>query len=192
MIVLLETKGILDTRLIENLAKTLKKKLRKEEQSTLPVITCAASLANHRLLGSVGLMWLIDVDLTSVPAELLASLASCVTGIVFIKNVSGCDLVTILGSVKSKVLKIFRQSLDSEETQALVQAMESCVKEVWLDYKVTLDIRDLMEYSGQGKCRKVACYRNDRYRKQLRTWAESRNWEVTHDNKKHCFVIDRI
>ena len=70
--------------------------------------------------------------------------------------------------------------------------MESCVKEVWLDYKVTLDIRDLMEYSGQGKCRKVACHRNDRYRKQLRTWAESRNWEVTHDNKKHCFVIDRI
>ena len=153
------------------------------------MITCAASLANHRLLGSVGLMWLSDVNLTSVPAE---DLASSVTGIFFIKNVSGCNLVTILGSVKSKVLKIFRQSLDSEETQALVQAMESCVKEVWLDYKVTLDIRDLMEYSGQGKCRKVACYRNDGYRKQLRTWAESRNWEVTHDNKKHCFVIDRI
>ena len=49
--------------------------------------------------------------------------------------------------------------------------------------EVTMDIRDLMEYSGQGKCSKVKCHRDtaDRYKDQLRTWATSRNWEVTVD-----------
>ena len=158
----------------------------------LPLITWASSLVHHGMIGSLKNMMLYNVDLTSIPPEHLASLTSCVTAGVYIFHVSGCDLVTIMDSVKSKVLIIFRQSLDSEETQALVRAMESDVEEVELQGEVTLDIRDLMEYSGQGKCRKVACHRNDRYRKQLRTWAESRNWEVTHDNKKHCFVIDRI
>ena len=46
---------------------------------TIPEIRAAASLAHHGLLGSVFEMWLRDVDLTSVPAEHLASLASCVT-----------------------------------------------------------------------------------------------------------------
>ena len=45
----------------------------------LPEIMAAASLAHHGLLGSVECMWLNCVDLASVPAEHLASLASCVT-----------------------------------------------------------------------------------------------------------------
>ena len=154
------------------------------------VIPCAASLAQHGLLGSVKKgMTLLDVDLTSVPAEHLASLVSSVTGSVAIWNVSG--LVTILDSVKSRRLDISRQSLGSEETQALVQAMESGVEEVELDEEVKLDIRDLMKYNGQGKCREVRCYSDtaDRYREQLRIWAKSRNWEVTHD--VGCFSIER-
>ena len=121
--------------------------------------------------------WLQNVDLTSVPAEHLASLVSSVTEWLGIRNVSGCDLVNILESVKSIRLAIFRQSLGSEETQALVWAMESRVGWVGLDREVTLDIRDLMEYNGQGKCRVVECYSDtaDRYRVQLRTWAKSRN-----------------
>ena len=65
--------------------------------------------------------------------------------------------------------------------------MESGVEEVVLNDKVTLDIRDLMEYSGRGKCREVECFRDtaDRYKEQLRTWATSRNWEVTRDS--YCF-----
>ena len=146
------------------------------------MITCAASLAHHGLLGSVEEIWLCDVDLTSITPEHLASLISSVTGFVIIENVSGCDLVTILDNVKSKVLGI-GDSLGSKETQALVQAMESHVKWVMLFAGVTLDIRDLMEYSGQGECRKVKCYGDTKgkYREQLRTWAESRNWEVTED-----------
>ena len=100
-----------------------------------------------------------------------------------IENVSGFDLVTILDSVNIKVLHISRQSLGSEETQALVRAMESYVEEVLLLGEVTLEIRDLMEYSGQGKCREMRCHNTaDRYREQLRTWAASKNWEVTRDD----------
>ncbi len=144
-------------------------------------------------------MELCDVDLTSVPAEHLASLASCVMWAVTIKNVSGGDLVTILDSVKSDWLDIKQQSLGSEETQALVRAMEQGVERVDLYVGVTLEIRDLMEYSGQGKCGKVECYVDtaDRYREQLSTWATSRNWKVTNDDyfnhyRDKTFVIRRI
>ena len=149
----------------------------------LPVITCAASLVHHGVLRSVRRIGLVRVDLTSVPTEHLASLVSSVRGSVTIKNVSGCDLVTILDSVKSKALNISNQSLGSEETQALVQAMESHVEKVELDCKVTLDIKILMEFNGQGKCREVGCDSDtaNRYREQLRAWATSRNWEVTHE-----------
>ena len=97
------------------------------------VIPCAASLAQHGLLGSVKKgMTLLDVDLTSVPYEHLAFLASSVgqNGHVHIQNVSGCGLVTILDSLKSRSLVIYRQSLGSEETQALVRAMESGCNDV--------------------------------------------------------------
>ena len=86
------------------------------------------------------------------------------------------------------MLHIGRQSLGSEETQALVQAMESRVEEVRLFSNVTLDIRDLMEYSGQGKCGMVECYEDtmDRYREKLKTWVMGRNWEVTRDCDGMC------
>ena len=90
-----------------------------------------------------------------------------------------------------------------------MQAMESRVESVVLNYKVTLDIRDLMEYSGQGICRVVECNNdmmmtlgfdlathNDdtkvRYREQLRTWAKNRNWEVTNNEYSEKFIIERI
>ena len=110
----------------------------------LPLITWASSLVHHGMIGSLKNMMLYNVDLTSIPPEHLASLTSCVTAGVYIFHVSGCDLVTIMDSVKSKVLIIFRQSLDSEETQALVRAMESGVEEVRLGKETTLDIRVLI------------------------------------------------
>ena len=62
--------------------------------------------------------------------------------------------------------------------------MESGVELVELG-DVTLDIRVLIEYNGQGKCWMVECYRDtaNRYREQLRTWAKSRNWQVTRDDE---------
>ena len=135
-------------------------------------------------------MDLCNVDLTSVPAEHLASLASSVTRMVTIENISGCNLVTILDNVKSRVLNISNQSLGREETQALVRAMDSGVEELVLDREVTLDIRDLMEYSGQGKCRWVWCSNDtaDRYKEQLRTWATNNNWIVQNDNLNYFTI----
>ena len=149
---------------------------------------CAASLAHHGLFGSVDTLWLLDVDLSQVPAQHLASLALCVTFRLSIRNVSGCDLVSILSSAKCEFLYIYGQSLGSEETRALVQAMESGVEEVRLTNGVTLDIEALTEYSGQGVCRNVELfldesYTADRYREGMRTWARSRNWRVSESNK---------
>ena len=178
--------------MFENLTGSVKRVIIRYP-SNIPAITCAANLAHHRLLGSVKELRLGDVDLTSVPAEHLASLVSLVTWHVFIRNVRGCDLLTILDSVKSNRLLISSQSLGSEETQALVRVMESVVEEVKLVGGTTLDIRVLMEYSGQGKCRRVECEYGSEgsCRERLWTWATSRNWEVIRDEVYH-FVIERI
>ena len=71
--------------------------------------------------------------------------------------------------------------------------MELRVEEVRLGCNVTLDIKELMEYDGHGKCRSVTCYYYDtvaRYREQLMTWAKSRNWAVTSDDS--YLLIERI
>ena len=128
-------------------------------------------------------LWLWD-DLTSVPPEHLASLVSSVTRCVFIKNVSGCDFVTILDSVKSQELDIYYCSLGNEETEALVRAMETRVRVVWL-LDTTLDIEALTKYSGRGRCRRVLCYEATAatYR-ELRSWASNKGWKVARDNRK--------
>ena len=75
-----------------------------------------------------------------------------------------------------------------------MQAMESRVEKVCLYGGVTLEIRNLMEYSGQGKCRRVEYYSSDtmdQYREQLRTWATIRNWEVT-GGCNTIFTVERI
>ena len=51
----------------------------------LPEITSAASLAHHGMLGSVDVMNLMNVDLSSVPHNHLASLASCMMKCVILK-----------------------------------------------------------------------------------------------------------
>ena len=57
-------------------------------------LMCGASLAHHSLLGSMRKMVLRDVDMSTVPAQHLASLASCVTSELIIKNVShgACEM----------------------------------------------------------------------------------------------------
>ena len=184
MNIIKESRGILDTGKIENMVKRVQEMI-NTYPSNLLEITLAANLAYHGVLESVERLVLSNVDLTSVPAEHLASLVSIVMGRVTIDIVSGCGLVNILDSVESEMLAISRQSLDIEETQALVQAMESGVEKMLLYEGVTLDIRVLTEYSGQGKCRAVDCYCGDtvaRYREHLKTWAVSRNWPVIHDS----------
>ena len=147
-------------------------------------VACVASLAHHGLLRSVNYLMLMlsKVDLSSVPADHLASLASCVTGVVDVWNVRGYGLSTILDNVKCESLTISSQSLNTEETQALVRAMETGVEEVSLCYyHGNVDIETLIKYSGRGKCRLVRC-NETRYHDALRKWkqmqekSERRKW----------------
>ena len=176
----LEARGILTTEKIESFKERVLNVMDKQIdiEEHCDALMRAASLAHNGLLGSVKYMTLTDVYLRDIPAQHLASLASCVTRYLHIENVSGCYLVSILTSVKCQRLGIY--SLGREETKALVQAMESGVEEVMLGGRVTLDIEALTEYSGQGVCREVEL-RNDRYREELRTWAKTRSWIVIKD-----------
>ena len=114
----------------------------------------------------------LDADLSFVSAEHLASLVSCVTGGVIIRNVCGCDLVSIFTSLKCVLLSINDQSFGKEETRALVQAMDSRVGMVELGKygEVTLDIGVLTEYNVQGMCIKILLDNGTvaRYRKEIR------------------------
>ena len=170
---ILEARGILDTAKIESLTERFRN---VNGNGDIMELTCGASLAHHGLLISVNLLYLHNVDLSPVPTQHLASLATCVTGELHIQNVSGCDLVSIL--TRCKVLRINSQSLGREETRALVWAMESRVERVWLGGEVTLDMKALAEYCGQGVCRWVELLSDTaaRYREELVTWAISRDW----------------
>ena len=110
---------------IKRLNERLERKLNKYNMYYKPYapsaklheVTCAASLAYHGLLGPLNAqtwIFLRDVDLSSVPDEHLASLVSCGTKGVYIQNIRGCDLVTILDNVKCDRLGIYGLSLGSE------------------------------------------------------------------------------
>ena len=147
-------------------------------------IVTAASLAHHGMLGFVEDMWLGlglgDVDLASVPAEHMASLASYVTRYFDIYNIN-CDLTPILDNIKCEDLRIDGHSLGTEETLALVRAMEASVSVLrlginWFGTTVSLDIRALTLYSGNGKCWKVICDHTCTCMTGMKNWAQGINW----------------
>ena len=163
--------------------------------SDVRIITYAACLAHQGLLDiKDNILKLENVDLSLIPVEQLTSLASCVTRIK-IKNVRGCDLSFIFKGLQrsSKICYFSKQNLSSEETQDLVQAMESHVMVVKHGEEgelgdVILDIKALTEYSGQGMCRQIICNKGivTSHREELETWAKSHNWIFFECG---CFVI---
>ena len=171
-----EFRDILDTEVIERLTMWVRRAL---DAGNIHLIKCGASLVSHGLLGSLNMLRLYN-DLSQVPTQHLASLASCVTKWLHIENVSGCDLVSLLTSLKCHKVYIRSQRLEREETRSLVQAMESVVESVELWGGVTLDIQALIEYSGQGVCRNVELQDDtmDRYKEELVTWAKSKKWRI--------------
>ena len=150
----------------------------------------AASLAYHGLLWPFRALSLRRMDLSTVPAEHLASLVSCVTKRVVISEVSGCDMVSILNCVKSKFLSLHREKrLDNEETSALVRAMETRVEQVVLggSEKTLLDVTALIQYSGQGRCQLIDMIEDsddeEKYEDEMKNWAEDKQWSITnHSN----------
>ena len=176
-------------------AENLVAKIQNEVTSPrLPEINTIAYLAHHTpqnipyvhwLLCSVESLVLENVDLTSVPAEHLASLASCVKYTLHIINVHTFTLINILDNIKIDILIIKKQRLGSGETRAVVRAMESGVKTVYLGGGgfMSLDIRALTQYSGHGKCERVGCYGDtaDIYREEVRTWGQRINWSLRYE-----------
>ena len=118
------------------------------------------------MLNSVTWINLKNDDLVSIPSEHLASLVSCVKLWVEIEDVRNGDIISTLARLKCEMLRISSQTLSSEETRALVRAMETGVENVELGFsgEVSLDITALTQYSGQGKCRWLTCCRNTRNR----------------------------
>jgi len=91
--------GDVNLTLLQGLIEILAEKVWKNEgrmKINLPLITCTVSLTQHGLHCSLNEIRLCDVNLTSVPAEHLASLASCATESVEIHKASGFGLVAIL------------------------------------------------------------------------------------------------
>ena len=189
-----EDEGILNSGVIKILAARIKEKFdilgypiavqHRNYYPSLEEITCGAALAHHGLLGPVNFLRLGDVDLSRVPTQHLVSLVSSVTKVVTIHYVIGCDLVTLIDSLKCTKVKIGSQSLGMEETQALVRVMESRVEKVDLEYDVTLDIEALAEYSGQGCCSHICRsqkYCSDKLFDKHSAWARRKNWRMSLD-----------
>jgi len=190
----LSDKNLINIEVIERFAARLREELDiLYPLDSLSLLTCAASLAYHGLLGQADAekdtrIGLVNVDLTSVPTEHLATLASWVNFScdVSIYKVSGDGLTSFLNNLKCESLRISNQSLSREETQALVLAMESGVEVVTLR-SVTLDMETLVTYNGQGRCgeMRLECDYNEdpemrRVNQGLQIWARrSRNWKVT-------------
>jgi len=193
----LESKGILDTVLIKNLTERVREMIDKYNKYdydwfTEAELKCAASLAQHGLLGSLDRLRLFYMDLSPVPAKQLASLVSSVTGDLNIDAISG-DLTSLLASIKCEYLVISDQSLDGEETRALVRAMEWRVERVSLR-GVKLDIEALTAYSGRGECRELTLWRDvlsASIEEEVRNWASRRTGEWVTLTKLWCLTISR-
>ena len=194
----LEDRGILPTQVITGLVEQVRARVATVGQfgaSSPEVISCAASLAHHGLLTSLKRLAMCDVDLSKVPSHHLISLASCVTNILTIKNVRSFDLVALLDSVELEVMEISGQNLSTEETQALVRAMETRVKVTrlghWHWMELTLDIDALTLYNGQGKC---GCITMDMSspssgtEEKLKNWRLGANWDR---NRSESYLILR-
>ena len=179
----------------EGLAAKIQTGVTQYHTPLLPDISTIAYLAHHApqnipnfqwQLCSVGRLVLKDVDLASVPAQHLASLASCVKFKLQIINVRTTNLVNILDNIKCEDMVIKRLSLGSEESLAMVRAMESTLKIVELHNGVNLHITTLTQYSGHGKCERLGCYGDtgDRYREEVRSWGQRIKWSLQETGRK--------
>ena len=121
-----------------------------------------------------------DVDLSSIPANLLQALAVQVTRLQYIQNVINTDLSPIFRGLSCQQLKFRNQILSSYNTRALVKTMEGLdtVKEIVFGEDVSLDIQALTEYSGQGSCKLVVFVGDSAhsYRNEVKDWGKRINW----------------
>ena len=90
--------------------------------------------------------------------------------------------------------------LTSEETRAVVRAMESNVEYVTLgsnldEQSMYLDLEALVQYNGQGRCYKLLCSirPQDIFEKEMmRNWAEKMRWVVANQDEKNIRIVRRV
>ena len=144
----------------------------------------AALLAWEGHLTSVENMRIMNISIRDIPRDHMEKLASVVTDTVNIHRINHADQVgSILASVQCTELWLSDMELSGAETWALVTAMRDRVQCVRLLY-YTLDIEELTQYDGQGRCRKLRVGRDmwTRYGDRLMRWwaVEWRGRGATH------------
>ena len=119
----------------------------------------AIALSNLLSLGvieTVKHLRLHPENLRSLPGNHLQTLVSCVTESISIGKATNQDMAILLDNIQCKELYLVKQTLNQEETEALVQAMTSRVEIVQLFTDcVRMDLDTLRKYKGGGKCKEV-------------------------------------
>ena len=150
----------------------------------------AALLAWEGHLTSVGMMIIKDIDITDIPCEQMENLISIVTEKVWISNtIHSNQLDRLLASVKCLELLLEKMELSEPETRALVTAMTDQLQTVGLG-NVILDIEELTQYDGMGRCKKLRVCDYTGYEDSLRFWAMLKGWTVTVEGERASLVIE--
>ena len=145
---------------------------------SIDVLRSGAALAKHGIITQLRRLVLCHLDISAVPAEDMARLVTCVQELVYIDNVTG-PLGPILGNVKCDILNINNMVLGTEQTQSLLAAMVTGVREVRLWGGVTLDMGTLALYDGTGECGSVQLCGTDfveKYRGEVKEWGKKIGW----------------
>jgi len=149
---------------------------------TLSEVKQAALLAWEGYLTSLEFMNIRNMDITEILRDQMNNLTSIVTKRVMLENITNIELSSILASVTATRLLLLNVELSEEDTRALVTAMRVHLEEVWLE-NVTLNIEQLCQYEGLGKCRELTVCGDTRrkYESCLRSWAAQKRWILTLD-----------
>ena len=120
----------------------------------------AIALSNLLSLGvieTVKHLRLHPENLRSLPGNHLQTLVSCVTESISIGKATNQDMAILLDNIQCKELYLVKQTLNQEETEALVRAMTSRVEILRLDFsnEWDMDYDTFSKYKGDGKCREL-------------------------------------
>ena len=114
--------------MLENLAARVREDLKDNCNDNynsfivrLALITCAAALAHHGLLDNIDCVNLVEVDLSTVPAQHLVSLISNVTRLVYINYVRNPDKYVVKGAnterYKKSAVPFLQRQLNNDNSK---------------------------------------------------------------------------
>ena len=123
----------------------------------------------------------MNMDISDIPSDQMDKLASIVTQIIGIRNMTPTSRVSsILACVQCPELWLGNMKLSEENTRALVAAMRNRVQTVGQLF--VTHIKELTQYDGQGRCRELRVWCDTWTLGRLRRWAADKRWTVTQDN----------